>query len=229
MKKTPLKRKTPLKAKSGFKHNTSPNQKKGVVVESLGSYTILSSSKTFNTLKKSKLRLVGVSDTAILKSEIQALLRAIVILRDGGCFLRHFKMAIEPQYAQCGGVRKDGNYILQAEHLHSRSNANSFSDTRLVVCVCKRHHIFYKPQFSAEYNELAGKFIGSSRKQLWDFIKQDRSSHKIDLRLAKIALEQELKQLLKKSALQFSSDVQPQNNIGNVISEIYEQYDYLLK
>lgn len=144
-------------------------------------------------MKRSRLRVVGKSTSTELKKEIQALLRQIVIKRDGGCFLRNYKPKITSQYVNCGGYRNDGELILQAEHLHTRSNASSFSDTRLVVCVCQRHHIYYKPQHSAEYNELAREFIGKKNAQLWDRIKEDRMAHKVDLVLEKLALEKELK------------------------------------
>lgn len=44
--------------------------------------------KSTKPLKRSKLRLEGVSDTAQTKKRIQALVREIVILRDKGCILR---------------------------------------------------------------------------------------------------------------------------------------------
>ena len=151
-------------------------------------------------LKRTKLRLVGQSTQAELKREAQALLRQIVILRDGGCFLRNYTNRINSQYAQCGGYRNDGEIILQAEHLHTRTNAASFTDTRLVVCVCQRHHIFYKPQHSSEYNELAREYIGEKNAKLWDFIKNDRLSHKIDLKMEILGLKQELKKLQESKA-----------------------------
>ena len=146
-------------------------------------------------MKRTKIRVKGTSTTAQLKDDIQATLREIVILRDGGCWLRNYKERVNPQYMNCGGYRKDGGLILQAEHLHSRSNANSFSDSRLVVCCCQRHHIYYKPQFSDEYNALARDFIGEERAKLWDRVRDDRSPHKQDLRLELLALKQELKKL----------------------------------
>lgn len=136
------------------------------------------------------MRVAGISDSAALKREIQALLREIVILRDGGCWLRHY-----PEAGACGGYRKDGQLILQAEHLHTRARAASFSDSRLVVCICKRHHIFWKPQHSAVYNELAEAFIGPERTKLWRAVREDHRPHKVDLKLEKLALEQELKAL----------------------------------
>lgn len=143
--------------------------------------------------RKTKLRIVGQSTTTELKAEIQATLRSIVIKRDGGCFLRHYRDKIQPQYRLCGGYRNDGELILQAEHLHSRSNANSFSDSRLVVCCCQRHHIYYKKQYPAEYNAMARDFIGKDRADLWDRVQADRSPHKVDLKIELLALKQELK------------------------------------
>tara|TARA_R110000868_G_C10970396_1_gene769743 strand:+ start:12156 stop:12698 length:543 start_codon:yes stop_codon:yes gene_type:complete len=148
-------------------------------------------------LKRTKIRLVGTSTKAELKAEIQAILRQIVIARDGGCFLRNYESEVTPQYRNCGGYRNDDDLILQAEHLHSRSNANSFSDSRLVVCVCQRHHIYYKPQHSAEYNLLARKFIGEKKSLLWDKVISDRSPVKVDLKLELIVLKQELKKYEK--------------------------------
>lgn len=139
-------------------------------------------------LKRTKLRLVGHSTTSELKIEIQALLRQIVIKRDGGCVLRNY-----PETGACGGYRKDGELILQAEHLHTRSNAASFADTRLVICLCSRHHIFYKPQHADEYYKIVRKHIGTIRSILLDRVQQDYSPHKVDLKMEKIALEQELK------------------------------------
>ena len=143
-------------------------------------------------MKRTRIRVAGTSTTKELKDEIQYILREIVIARDGGCFLRNFKSKITPQYRECGGYRKDGKLILQAEHLHTRSNASSFSDSRLVVCVCHRHHIFYKPQHSDEYNGLAREFIGKKNSELWERVKNDYTAHKVDLKLALIGLKQEL-------------------------------------
>ncbi len=149
--------------------------------------------KATKPMRRTRLHVVGHSTTSENKKEIQRLLREIVIKRDGGCFLRNFQNEITPKYINCGGLRKDGGLILQAEHLHTRSNANSFSDSRLVVCCCQRHHIYYKPQHSDEYNGLAKKFIGAERTELWDRVKNDHKPYKVDLKLEILALEQELK------------------------------------
>lgn len=150
-------------------------------------------------LRKTKLQVKGHSDTTQTKDEIQATVREIVILRDGGCFLRHFKHRIQTRYQECGGFRKkDNQLILQAEHLHSRSNAISFADSRLVVCVCRNHHIFYKKQYQTEYDIFAREFIGPKNAKIWDWVIADRSPHKKDWRLELELLKQELKKLQEK-------------------------------
>ena len=168
MRKTALKRGTSQLKRSGFKHKPISEMK---------------------PMKRSKLRVVGQSTTSDLKKDIQALVREIVMKRDGGCWLRHYG-----ESGACGGHRKDGELILQGEHLHTRSNAASFSDTRLIVCICLRHHMYWKPQHSALYNELAEKFIGKERGKLWKRVREDRRPHKVDLKLEIVALEAELKE-----------------------------------
>lgn len=129
-------------------------------------------------LKRSKLRLQGRSTAAQLKVQIQALLRAIVIKRDGGCILRGKGSCTE---------------ILQAEHLITRGNSATYADTRNVVCLCSYHHIFFKKQHPLLYWKYIEEKVGKDR---WDWIHlalEDRfRPHKMDWLLAKLALEQEL-------------------------------------
>lgn len=140
--------------------------------------------------RKTKLRVKGKSETSEIKRDIQALLREIVIIRDGGCILRNF-----PETGKCGGRRKDGELILQAEHLHTRANSASYADHRLVVCLCKRHHIFWKPQHADEYYQIVKYHIGKERTELLERVQNDHKPHKMDWKLEKVALEQELKRL----------------------------------
>lgn len=171
MKRSWIKRKTPIKSYTGLKARVGLKTRSG-------------------------LRMRGVSDTSVLKEEIQAILREIVIIRDGGCWLRNF-----PQAGKCGGYRKsDGQLILQYEHLHTRANMASFADPRLGVCICQRHHIFWKPQNSDLYNDLAEEFIGPENTKVWEAVKNDHSPHKIDLKLELIALKQYLAGLSTTSA-----------------------------
>lgn len=146
--------------------------------------------KPTKPMKRTKLRVAGKSTTAQIKKEIQALLRQIVMKRDGGCVLRHF-----PKTGACGGYRKDGELILQAEHLHTRSNSASFADTRLVVCLCQRHHIFYKPQHADEYYRAVKEHIGEERTKLLERVQADHRPHKMDWVMEKLALEQELENI----------------------------------
>ena len=111
------------------------------------------------------------------KARIQALLREIVMIRDGGCVLRQF-----PEEAgACGGYRKDGQLILQAEHLVTRANSISYGDLRNIVCLCQRHHGFFKPQHSRLYWELIEHIVGY---KTWDWIKaveKDKRPHRTTL------------------------------------------------
>lgn len=143
-------------------------------------------------LKRTKgLRMRGVSDSSVLKERIQAKLRQVVMRRDGGCMLRHY-----PETGKCGGYTKGGMLILQAEHLNSRSHMISFADSRLAICLCSRHHIFWKPQNSARYWEIVEEMIGPKRWELFQKVKADRRAYKIDLKMQLIGLEAELKKLI---------------------------------
>lgn len=139
---------------------------------------------------KTRLRVFGHSDTADIKERIQALLRAIVIARDGGCLLRN-----SPETGACGGYRKDGELIKQAEHLHTRASSSSFADTRLVICLCQRHHIFYKAQYPDDYYRIVRQLIGPERSALLTRVQEDRSPHRYflsDWRMMEIVLQREL-------------------------------------
>ena len=164
MKKSWLKRKTPLKAKTGFKQ------------------------KIGKPMRRTRLRVAGTSTTAELKKEIQALLRELAIKIYGTCVLSKY-----PETGACGSYTKAGNLILQAEHLNSRSNTVSFGDMRNIILLCQRHHIYWKPQNSQRYWELIREIIGEERWAWYVKVRDDKRAYKVDLRLVKIALEQELK------------------------------------
>lgn len=143
-------------------------------------------------MKRTKLRLVGQTDTAKLKRDIQALVRAIVIKRDGGCVLR--KVYGVPR---CNGYRNDGQMILQADHLISRGNSATFGDTRLIVCLCQGHHGWKSVGSNlrkAEYDAvIRAKVLSPDRVALWDLAEFDRfKPQPQDWKLVKLALTQEL-------------------------------------
>jgi hypothetical protein len=103
----------------------------------------------------------GTSDTALIKDEIHHWVRAIVIKHDGGCIARN-----EPWHT-CSGYRNDGELILQADHIITRSNSATYADTRLIVCICKGLH-GWKKWNEKRYNELIRPLIGPDRAALWD-------------------------------------------------------------
>lgn len=134
-------------------------------------------------LKRSRLRIKGISTSSQLKRQIQAILREIAMVRDQGCVLREY-----PETGSCSGP-------YQAEHLVSRGKSATYSDMRNIVCLCQRHHIFWKPQNSRLYWEIIEGEIGPER---WDFVKRaemDKKPHKMDWKLELAALQQELKQI----------------------------------
>lgn len=143
--------------------------------------------------RKTPLRVKGHSDTGDLKERIQELARSIVIIRDGGCVLRNIY-----GIPGCNGHRKDGQLILQADHLITRANSATFADTRLIVCICKGHH-GWKEWHKEEYDALIKNVIGAGRAALWDRCEQDRwrpvRKYTADWALHVAALEQELREI----------------------------------
>lgn len=140
--------------------------------------------------RKKGLHMRGTSDSSVLKEKIQAMLNKIVVARDGGCILRDY-----PEAGKCGPIKSTGKPVLQAEHLNGRSNMNSFADSRNIVCLCQRHHIYWKPQNSRRYWEIIEEMIGAHRWELVKAWQDDRKPHKIDLKLSLVALEQEYKKM----------------------------------
>jgi len=137
-------------------------------------------------MKRTRLRVKGISSTSQLKDDIQYLVREIVIKRDGGCILRHLR--------HCGG--EIGQSVLQADHLVSRANSATFADTRLIVCLCRPCHIGFKHWHEKEYDELVKTILPKDRLELWEKAEKDRHAHKtykMDWALEKVCLEKELK------------------------------------
>ena len=139
-------------------------------------------------MRRTKLRLAGHSTTTELKQEIQSLLRELAIKTYGTCVLSKY-----PEAGECGCFNKNGELILQAEHLNSRSNTATFGDTRNIILLCKRHHIFWKPQNGALYWELIRKIIGEERYTWYQKARDDKRAYKIDLKLVLLDLKQQLK------------------------------------
>jgi len=147
-------------------------------------------------LKRTKLRLVGHSEVKDLKQDIQDLVRDIVIKRDGGCIFRN------ESWHTCSGFAKDGHLILQADHLITRGNSETFADTRLIVCVCKGIHGWKSVGSNmrkAEYDERVKKILPKTRVKLWEDCEKNRfNSYRMsayDWKLEIVNLKSELKDL----------------------------------
>ena len=140
-------------------------------------------------MKRTKLRKNSKSPIAQIKKEVQALLRELAIKRDGGCVMRHY-----PETGECGGRKKNGDLILQFDHLSSRIRNTSW-DIVLGVCVCLRHHFYYKKQYPFEYERCAIDNIGTKRAELLYRVREDTRPYKMglsDWTLISIALQKEL-------------------------------------
>jgi hypothetical protein len=116
--------------------------------------------------RRTPLASKGKSDSALLKDRIQALLREIVIRRDGGCILRNVR--------NCNGTV--GNAVLQADHLITRSNSATFADYRLVVCVCRSCHGWKSLGSNLrknQYDALVKEILPADRVALWEACEKD--------------------------------------------------------
>ncbi len=140
-------------------------------------------------MKRGKLRVAGHSTTSEIKRDIQALLREIVILRDKKCILYGIKCRHE--------VGMEG-LVWQAEHLIERSNSATYGDSRLVVLVEKSCHYWKHITDSnkEKYDEWLRPRLSKERVELWDKCKKDSwRTSKMDWKLVKLQLEQELNKL----------------------------------
>jgi hypothetical protein len=142
-------------------------------------------------MKRSPLRKQGKSETADLKRAIQATVREIVMIRDGGCILRNKR--------HCGAALGEKGYVFQADHLISRAHSATFADPRLIVCVCRNCH-FWKSVGSnlrkGEYDALVRTILSRDRVALWDRAEQQSwKPAKMDWKLELAVLRQELERM----------------------------------
>ena len=144
--------------------------------------------------KTTRLRRRALSETNIVKDDIQEFARQIVIKRDGGCILRNFVDIYGLK--RCGGYRKDGQPILQADHLITRGNSATYSDTRLIVCICRDHHK-WKVHNKEHYDDILRQILPTARVALWDKAKLDswkpHRNYTYDWKLELAALKTELR------------------------------------
>lgn len=127
------------------------------------------------------------------KDRIQSVLREIAIKTYGKCVLSKYR-----ETGVCGPRRKDGQIIVQAEHLVSRARSVSYADMRNIVLLCKRHHGYWKTQNSRRYWEIIEEIIGPER---WKWIKKVEADQRgynfqlYDWEKLEIGLRDELKKL----------------------------------
>jgi hypothetical protein len=148
--------------------------------------------------RRTPLRKKSSSGSSAAKERIQSWLRAIVIQRDGGCVLRH----IDPE--RCGGYRKDGKLILQADHLITRANSATYADSRLIVCICRNHHGWKSlgsNRNKAQYDALIREVLPPERIALWARAEAESwkptRRYESDWKLEEAALKQEYQALLE--------------------------------
>lgn len=142
-------------------------------------------------MKRTPLRKKGKSETALIKDEIQATLRKLVMLRDKKCILYGIKCNHEI------GVTDEG-VVWQAEHLIERSNSATYADSRLVVLVCKNCHYWkhIKKSNHDQYDEWVKSKLSKERVRLWDrCVKESWRASKVDWKLELLALKKDLAKL----------------------------------
>lgn len=112
-----------------------------------------------------------------LKKEIQARLRELAIERDGTCVVSKYQHLLPHAHLHCGPRRKDGQLVLQAEHLVGRANSASYADMDNIVLLCMRHHFYFKQQHGALYWEIIRGHIGEYRWNKVQSWEQDKTPH----------------------------------------------------
>ncbi len=145
--------------------------------------------------KTRKVRVAGQETAKELKKDIQAILREIVMLRDKKCILYGIKCNHEI------GVNDEG-IVWQAEHLVERSNSATYADLKLVVLVCKNCHGWkhFTKSNHDQYDRWVKTKLSPDRVAHWDRCCEDSwRATKVDWKLTKLALEQDLNKLKNES------------------------------
>ncbi|RJQ33861.1 hypothetical protein C4568_03610 [Candidatus Parcubacteria bacterium] len=112
------------------------------------------------------------------KERIQKLLRLNAIKRDGECVMRQQEHLLPQKYFECGPYRKDGQIVVQAEHLVGRANSACFADMDNIVLLCQRHHFYFKQQHGALYWHIIRLVIGEERWEKVQAWEREAKAHK---------------------------------------------------
>ena len=132
-------------------------------------------------MKRTRLNKYSSHSAAQAKREIQALLRELVIKRDGGCVLRKLRHCNDP--------------VLQADHLITRANSATYADYRLVVCLCRSCH-GWKHFRKEEYDSILRGILPKDRVELWEkCLRESWRPVKMDWQKEAMFIRQEIKKL----------------------------------
>lgn len=126
-------------------------------------------------MKRTKLKVVGDNNTALIKQKIQDILRLLVTYRDKGCILRDVRCGVTA-LVEDGKPVSSSSYV-QADHLVTRANSATFACLPLVVCLCNGCHA-WKNWHKDEYDELVKSILPKDRVQLWERAEEYRKAHK---------------------------------------------------
>lgn len=127
-------------------------------------------------MKRTKLKVKGDNDTAVIKQKIQDILRLIVTHRDRGCILRNERCGVTAVVDEDGKISASSSFI-QADHLITRANSATFANYHLVVCVCNGCHA-WKNWNKNEYDELVKSVLPKKTVQMWELAEEYRKAHK---------------------------------------------------
>src|SRR3990167_7439367 len=121
------------------------------------------SQKPLNAPRTRAIPKLGKSPVSKVKRDIQAQLRLNAIARDKTCVISQHFEDVPDNWKVCGKNRKDGQLIVQAEHLCGRANSLCYADMDNIVLVCMRHHFYFKTQRAPIYWDIIRKHIGEER------------------------------------------------------------------
>jgi hypothetical protein len=101
--------------------------------------------------------------------------RAIAIIRGCGCLHRSSEIHREYRIKDSSGWRKDGELVLQYDHLNSRQFNVSYVDLRPGVIICKDHYGWkhFTDANKKLYDKIMRVLIGTERAELWDRVEND--------------------------------------------------------
>ena len=128
--------------------------------------------------RKHRIPKQGKSPISVVKRAIQAKLRENAIVRDKTCVISQHPEDVPENWKECGKYRKDGQLIVQAEHLCGRSQSACYADMDNIVLLCMRHHFYFKTQRAPIYWDIIRKHVGEER---WAKVKaweKDTSVHR---------------------------------------------------